>query len=74
MNFGITPSIAWTRDRENRLEGNALGQFYSDNAAGDTFKAGCNVPANDPTKPFVFAAIPPGVNIKTTWACNAPTP
>jgi len=74
----LTPGIRWVRNRENRLQGNRLGKFYSASLA-NILPAGCNVYGEDPatTAPsmasaFLNVPLPPGTPVKTTWACNKP--
>jgi hypothetical protein len=68
------PDIAWINGRENRRQGTAIRQFYSNNGAGDVFPKGCNIAPDDPEDWFLAIPIPAGIPLKTTWACNRPTP
>ncbi|HWI74281.1 MAG TPA: hypothetical protein VNT55_20140 [Baekduia sp.] len=66
------PDIKWISGRENRRQGNGLGQFYSNNNAGNTWSAGCNIVPDDVGDWFLAIPLPQGIPLKTTWACNRP--
>jgi hypothetical protein len=68
------PDIAWINGRENRRQGTTIGQFYSNNNAGEALPHGCNITPNDSADWFLAIPIPAGIPLKTTWACNRPTP
>jgi hypothetical protein len=77
----LTPSIRWTPRAENKREGNALQQFYSNNNAGGVLRFhGCNVTKQAPTDVLPSASslylvlpLPYSRLIPTTGICNRPT-
>lgn len=77
----IVPSIRYTVDKQNGLQGNRLSHFYSNNLPGPKIRFhGCDVLPEDPVTvtPLLSSAflnVPIGeyAEIPTTGICNKPT-
>jgi hypothetical protein len=74
-----TPQIVWTPSQENRLEGNALRKFYSNDGPGTFPWRGCDIQARQLTdvvptleSTYLVVPIPVSFAIKTTGICNRP--